>query len=326
MSLSSAGDARPCVDVIIVNWNAGPQLRECADSVLRHGYGRVGEIVVVDNGSVDGSDLDVDGLPGVTLLRAGENLGFGRACNLGASRGTCEFVLFLNPDARLLPDSLVPAIEFMQREENERVGICGIQLVGEDGQVARNCARFPTTAGLIGRAAGLDRLVPAAAHFMRDWDHASTRRVDQVMGAFFLVRRTVFDSLQGFDERFFVYFEDVDFSYRAMQLGWSSVYFAGARAFHAGGGTSARVKAHRLFYSLRSRILYAFKHFNPVAATAVLFATILIEPLSRSVLAVSRRSSTSLKETWRGYGMLARWLPNAIAAESTRKRRRVLPR
>lgn len=310
------------VDVVVVNWNAGAQLRECVDSILEHGLGRVGAIVVVDNNSADGSDGAVDGLPNVTLIRAGENLGFGRACNLGASRGTCEFVLFLNPDARLLPDSLIPTIEFMQREENAGVGVCGVQLLGEDGRVARNCARFPSAAGLIARAVGLDRVVPAANHFMSDWDHATSRRVDQVMGAFFLVRRALFDSLNGFDERFFVYFEDVDFSYRAMKAGWSSVYFAQARAFHAGGGTSAQVKAYRLFYSLRSRILYAFKHFNPVAGTVVLLATMLIEPLSRSVLAVSRGSVISLKETWTGYGMLARWLPRGIADEATRNRPR----
>jgi GT2 family glycosyltransferase len=132
--------------------------------------------------------------------------------------------------------------------------------------------------------------------------------VDQVMGAFFLVRRSLFEDLKGFDERFFVYYEEVDFARRASTLGWSSFYLAQAQAFHSGGGTSRQVKAKRLFYFLRSGILYAFKHFSPIAASLVLFVTLLLEPLSRTALAVVRRSWSSLPETWSAYLMLYRWL------------------
>jgi len=138
------------------------------------------------------------------------------------------------------------------------------------------------------------------------------------MGAFFLVRRCLFDELQGFDERFFVYFEEVDFSCRAKQLGWSSVYFADAQAFHAGCGTSNQVKANRLFYLQRSRILYAFKHLSLFGASLVFLATLLVEPLSRSVFAIVRTSLTSLKETWSAYGMLIHWFPNLILKGKTR--------
>lgn len=308
-----------CVDIVIVNWNAGSLLRECVDSIIQHGEGLVNRIVVVDNGSADRSACSIEGLPDVTVIRAGANLGFAKACNMGAAHGNCEFVLFLNPDARLLPGSLSPVIEFMQRAENAMVGICGVQLIGEDGLVARSCARFPSAGGFVARAAGLNRIATRFDHKVSDWDHATTRRVDQVMGAFFLVRRSVFEALQGFDERFFVYFEDLDLAYRARELGWSNVYFAQAQAFHVGGGSSGQVKAQRLFYVLRSRILYTFKHFDPYAATAVLLATLFIEPLSRTVLALGRRSWTSLKETWVAYRMLVRWLPHGIVNEARRK-------
>ncbi len=300
------------IDVIIVNWNAGLQLHQCVASIIQHGGPQLGQIVVVDNGSIDGSETAIEGLPKVTLIRAGANLGFSKACNLGASHTSREFLLFLNPDTRLFPDSLTRALDFMQKPGNEKVGICGVQLIDEEGHVARSCARFPTASGFVAHAVGLDRVFRSLGHFMGDWDHADTRRVDQVIGAFFFVRRCVFEALQGFDEAFFVYFEDLDFSYRARQLGWFSVYLADARAFHAGGGTSRQVKAARLFYSLRSRILYAFKHFNASAATVVLLATLFIEPVSRSVLALGRRSWPSMKETWSAYGMLYCWLPNWI--------------
>jgi GT2 family glycosyltransferase len=300
------------VDVVIVNWNAGSQLLECVDSVIQYGQPFIGRIIVVDNASTDGSERAIEGLPNVTLIRMSSNLGFGKACNLGAAQANADFLLFLNPDARLFADTLTGVSAFMLRPENAKVGICGVQLIDEQGHIARSCARFPSASGLVVHALGLDRIIPKWGHFMSEWDHAKTRQVDHVIGAFFFLRRSVFDALHGFDEIFFVYLEDLDVSYRAKQLGWSSVYFAEVQAFHAGGGTSRQVKAKRLFYSLRSRILYAFKHFNLFAATAVLLATLFIEPLSRTALAIVRGSWTTLKETWTAYSMLLNWLPDWI--------------
>jgi GT2 family glycosyltransferase len=306
------------LDVVIVNWNAGYQLLECIDSVNKYGQPLIGRIIVVDNNSTDGSENSVEGLPNVTLIRAGANLGFGKACNLGAGHTNAEFLLFLNPDARLFADSLAGAYSFMLKPENAKVGICGVQLIDEEGHIARSCARFPSVSGVVAHATGLERIIPLLGHSMREWDHMTTQLVDQVIGAFFLIRQCVFNEIQGFDEDFFVYFEEVDVSYRANQLGWSSAYLADVQAFHAGGGTSGQVKAKRLFYSLRSRILYATKHFNPFAATVVLLATLFIEPMTRSVLAVGRCSWASLKETWAAYCMLFRWIPDWIFKGVTR--------
>lgn len=306
------------LDIVIVNWNAGVELRACIDSITKHGSGLVKRTVVVDNGSTDGSEANVEGLPNVTLIRANANLGFGKASNLGAAQGDREFLLFLNPDAALYPDTLSKALEFMRESTNAKVGICGVQLLDKSGHVTRSCARFPSALGFVAHAAGLDRIYPRLGHFMAEWDHGQTRRVDHVIGAFFLVRRQLFNALGGFDECFFVYLEDLDFSLRARQQGWSSVYLTDAQAFHAGGGTSNQIKAQRLFYSLRSRLLYAFKHFNVLGATVVLMATLLMEPLSRSALALARQSRPALKETWAAYGMLWRWLPQWVLQGQTR--------
>jgi GT2 family glycosyltransferase len=310
----------PGLDIVIVNWNSGSQLKECLKSIASASCAgfNLEQVLVVDNGSTDASGSGAAGMPKVTLICAGANLGFAKACNLGASRASSEFLLFLNPDARLFPNSLANVLRFMQRPENAKVGICGVQLFDEDGHIARSCTRFPRAYSFVAHSMGLDQVIPTLYHFMSEWDHTTTRKVDHVMGAFFLVRRFVFDAIQGFDERFFVYLEDLDFSYRAKELGWSSVYFADAQAFHAGGGISRQVKAKTLFYSLRSRILYAFKHSNPLGASGVLLATLFVEPLSRSVLAVARCSWTSLKETWAAYGMLFRWLPDWIFKGVTR--------
>lgn len=298
--------------IIIVNWNSGTQLAQVVESIQQYHHNLVSSVVIVDNASTDDSLVRAEALKGLAfdmhIIRNSQNVGFGCACNVGGQQVNSEYLLFLNPDAALKPDTLPKALAYMQDPVNGKVGICGVQLLDEAGRVSRSCARFPSAMGFAVHAVGLDRLFPRLGHHMAEWDHAQTRSVDHVIGAFFLVRSSVFQSLQGFDERFFVYLEDLDFSYRARQVGWHSMYLADVQAFHAGGGTSNQVKARRLFYSLRSRLLYAFKHFSWMGAIGVLLATLLLEPVSRSALALFRRSWSGLTETWTAYGMLWRWL------------------
>lgn len=296
------------VDVVIVNWNAGKLLYECIESIIHHGAPFVSKIIVVDNNSSDDSALFIEALPQVNLIQAHENLGFGKACNTGARHCDSEFILFLNPDARVYPDTLKNVLAFMRVKENLDAGICGVQLENERGEISRSSSRFPSVTGLLSHSTGLSKLFPRLGCAMSEWDHSTTKVVDQVIGAFFLVRQHVFVELNGFDEQFFVYFEEVDFSFRAKSLGWFSVYFAGARAFHVGGGVSQQVKARRLFYSWRSRIQYVCKHFNLPKIIMVLFGTLFIELLSRVVLSVANRSSASTKETFRAYALLYKWL------------------
>jgi GT2 family glycosyltransferase len=301
------------VVAVVVNWNAGVQLNQCLHSLQNQC-----SVVVVDNASTDGSCDGISAFTDVTLVVAGENLGFGKACNLGASKVQTEYVLFLNPDAALFPGTLDSALSLMQAPEHARVGICGVQLVGVDGFIGQSCSRFPSPWKFVAQSIGLDRLVKRWGPMMTDWSHDATQAVDQVMGAFFLVRRDLFGQLGGFDERFFLYFEEVDFCHRAKQLGWTTMYLADVQAFHKGAGTSDQVKARRLFYVLRSRLLYAHKHFSRGGVLAVLMATLLVEPFSRSALALIRRSWPELKETWQGYGMLLRWLPAWVFKGVTR--------
>lgn len=199
----------------------------------------------------------------------------------------------------------------MEKEWNRSVGICGIQLVDDTGKVARTCSRFPSLGRLIAQAFGLDKFpfLKNTGMHMRDWDHLRSMTVDQIMGAFFMVRRDLFESLDGFDERFFVYFEEVDFSYRAVKKGFKSVYLSDTRAYHAGGGTSRQVKALRLFYSLRSRLHYGFKHFSAIQAWLLLGVTILVEPVSRTIFCALRQDWAGIKNTIRGYRMLLYALP-----------------
>jgi len=161
---------------------------------------------------------------------------------------------------------------------------------------------------------GLNRVLPrfCPAYQLTDWPHSDSRQVDHVIGAFYLVRRGLFELLGGFDERFFVYLEDLDFSLRASKAGFSSYYLAEARAFHKGGGTSDQIRATRLFYSHRSRLLYAFKHFNLFSAIVLLVCTTAIEPFPRMLRAALRRSKSEMIETLSAHWRLLCALPAII--------------
>lgn len=307
------------VDIIIVNWNAGSLLRDCVDSIKEAGQAgfEFGQIVIVDNGSTDGSldGLEFTDLP-LKIIKNTENKGFAAACNQGAQGSRADYLLFLNPDTRLFADSLSVPLAFMESGQNQSVGICGIQLIDEHEEVSRSCARFPTPRMFFSKIFGLDRLFQRLfkSHFMAEWGHGENRGVDHVIGAFFLLRRHLFEQLNGFDERFFVYLEDLDLSFRARKSGWTSHFLADARAFHKGGGTSEQVKARRLFYSLRSRILYGYKHFTPTQATLLLVSMLCFEPFTRLAFNLLQGAFKSASETISGYLMLYRALPEIIAS------------
>jgi GT2 family glycosyltransferase len=288
----------PKVQIVIVNWNAGAWLGQCLESVAAHGGAVVERIVVVDNGSTDGS-ADLPARPGLEVIRTGENLGFAKACNLGAKGATAEYLLFLNPDAAIGPETLATAIGFMESDAAKKVAVCGIRLIDEHGEVQRQVTDFPKPSSIF-----------TLRTMLADFDHLHSRLVEHVAGAFYLMRRRVFEQLNGFDESFFVYLEDLDLSLRTHQLGWSVYYLAEASSFHKGGGTSEQVKARRLFYALRSRLIYAFKHFRRHQAWMVTATTLFVEPLARLGRGILRRSGRELGETMRAYGLLWRDLPN----------------
>ncbi|WP_454021127.1 glycosyltransferase family 2 protein [Azospirillum sp. Marseille-Q6669] len=313
----------PSVRIITVNWNAGDLLRACAASVPLALTGAaplkgmtLEAMVVVDNASTDGSAdgletgaLVAGGGP-LTVLRNPENRGFAAACNQGAAGSHADWLLFLNPDTRLSDRSLAPALAFLAEPAQARTGILGIRLVDEAGRTQRSCARAPTPGRILAQAMGLDRLAPSLfpPHFMTEWDHLDSRPVDQVMGAFLLIRRSLFEGLGGFDERFFVYFDDVDLCLRARRAGWEVVHFAGAEAYHRGGGTTEQVRDRRLFYALRSRMQFAAKHFSAPAAALVAAATLMVEPLTRLAHALAARSPADARAVLRGSVLLWRSL------------------
>jgi hypothetical protein len=161
---------------------------------------------------------------------------------------------------------------------------------------------------MLAHALGLDRVLQSTGYVMSEWAHDETRFVDHVIGAFYLIRRDAFERLGGFDERFFVYLEDLDLSMRVGDAGGRCLFVAEAIAYHVGGGTTRSIKATRLFYSLRSRLQFVSKHFGVVWTVIVWSASLTLEPLLRSLGAVRHRSSRELAEVWIAYSQLLRWI------------------
>lgn len=304
------------LDIITINWNSGRQLADLISSIKSFHSGMVSSVIVVDNASSDDSmsmpDAYVRDLPfALHVIHNKKNLGFAAACNQGAAFAESEYLLFLNPDTRLFYNTLSVPLMYMQEPENKKIGICGVQLVNESGEECLSYETFPSLSKFVAQIIGMTKLsnsngMPKAKTTLSG---SVFYKVDQVIGAFFIVRRSVFEQLNGFDERFFVYFEEVDFSLRAYDKGWLSVCLPSVNCMHIGGGISRQVKAERLFYSLRSRILFGFKHFSMLQAVALLMVTLVPEFISRSIYSIVRGSLPELGHTIRGYSMLIKDTP-----------------
>lgn len=307
----------PDLDIIIINWNTGPQLRACLESIASSDQSSflLRRVVVVDNASTDESlaALPADRIP-LLVLRNPVNRGFAAACNQGAAGSRSQFILFLNPDTLLDAGTLAEVLQHAGHPDRAQTGIFGIRLRDESGRSACSVAHFPTPAILLSEMTGLARLLPRScpSHFMTARDPTVSGAVDQVIGAFFLVRGEVYATLHGFDERFFVYFEEVDFSLRALKSGWSSWYDGAVSAFHAGGGASGRDKAARLFYLTQSRILYAFKHFDFTWALGIMAGTLAVEPWLRVAQRLGGRTDMTWVEIIRAYARLGRAAPSLL--------------
>jgi len=323
----SEGTRLPSLDIIIVNWNSSAYLRDCLTSIpgaLSEDF-RLSQVIVVDNASTDGvhewiKRVDLD-LP-LVVVSNDSNLGFAKACNIGAVLSTADYVLFLNPDTRLLSESLKVPILYMEDASSIDIGIVSIRNIGSDGKIKPSCARFPKASHFFAKMLGLDVLFPflGTSSLMTEWTYDEDRDVDQVIGAFFLIRRCLFEELNGFDERFFVYFEEVDLSLRAIRLGWKSRFLSGASIFHKGGGSSDTARPQRLFYSLRSRLIYCATHFSSISYVAVVVGTVTIEFISRMLFSMITLSRHRVSEALGGYLKIWLDLPAIISVGQSKFR------
>lgn len=236
--------------IIIVNWNSKEFLKGCLSSIpgdTSH------EVIIVDNASSDGScDFIEKNFPDVRLIRNNMNKGFAAGCNQGAGIARGRYLFFLNPDTIMEKDSIKKLIDFA--ETKEWLGAVGPRLIGRDGRAQNSVRRFPTISrALMGRK---ERLVKQ----LSDKEPSS---VEQVSGAAFLIKKDLWRDVGGMDERFFMFYEEVDLCRRLKDLGYNIYYLPAARIIHLGGGSRHKDSEAVKRYSRKSMILYFQKYESP---------------------------------------------------------------
>ena len=242
----------PALDVVVVSYRTRELLRTCLRSLeLRNAADQ--HVVVVDNASGDGSaELVAAEFPEVGLIAAPRNLGFAAAANTGMAGGSAPYVLVLNPDTEVPPETLDALLELMERKPD--VGICGCKLVRPDGRLDHAARRsFPTILGALGHftGAGRGRRAPHALAQYRA-PGIDGGPVDAVNGAFMLIRRAALEQVGGFDERYWMYMEDLDLCFRFAQAGWVTWYEPGVSALHVKAAASGRHRSPQLTVAFHS--------------------------------------------------------------------------
>ena len=296
--------------IVIVNWNSGLLLLNCIKSIYNNRRDNfvLDKLIIVDNDSSDNSLAGIDSinLP-LKIIFNKENLGFAKGCNIGAEDVKSDFILFLNPDTILYEDTLSNLFKAIIDCPDERIAIYGIQLHDRNGKIQRTCSRFPTIWNLIVSSLGLYKFNSKIfkTYRMREWNHINSTIVDEVMGAFFMVKSNLFFKVKGFDERYFVYFEELDFSKKIFDLGYKSKYVVESQACHEGFGSSDNIKGLRLYYNLKSRIIYSLKHFGKIKGGLIIFSCLIIEPFTRLVfLSFKKKTSKNIFDLFLGYKIL----------------------
>jgi GT2 family glycosyltransferase len=303
---------RPDVTVVLVSYNTVHLLGKVLGAIDSGRNGLSVQVIVVDNASSDGSaELLKDQYQNIELITNQTNIGFARANNQALTRARGRYVLLLNTDAFIAPDTLHKTISFM--DANSKCGLLGVKLIGRDGSLQPSCRYFPTPWNLFLVSTGAARFFPRT-RLVDDmsWDHKSIRECDWVPGCYYLVRREAIEQLGLFDPRYFLYYEEVDHCRRLRHAGWSVCYYPFTEVMHIGGESAASAgpltSAGRQIsaFQIESELLYFRKHYGLLGlASAVLFATLsdlttvckgLIRSLDENrARAAVRRSETLLK-------------------------------
>jgi N-acetylglucosaminyl-diphospho-decaprenol L-rhamnosyltransferase len=241
------------VSVVVVTYNALPWLERCLESVADY------DTIVVDHGSTDGTvELVRERFPDVRVVEQ-PNLGLAAGWSRGIESTSGRFVLLLNADAWIGPDTVEALVGYA--EEHAPAAIVAPKLVNPDGSLQRSVRGFPTLWRLATEYWFLRKLAPRSralnAFYAGDFDHAETRDVDWVMGAALLVRREAIDAVGPPDSAFFLFSEETDWCYRFQQAGWTSVFHPGAEVVHISGAAHGG----RMFKeNVRSHLRFFTKH------------------------------------------------------------------
>ncbi|MGB0757652.1 MAG: glycosyltransferase family 2 protein [Patescibacteria group bacterium] len=250
------------LSIIIVSWNVRDALRDCLQSLENTKQDISMEIILIDNASEDGTrEMLNKEFPHIDTELSSVNEGLSKPWNRAARRAKGEYLLFLNDDTVVFDHSLDMCVTYMRK--NPMTAVLGCKLLNPDLSLQPSVRRLPTLFDQTMIALKIPHFVPQVInkYLCASFDYEKTQHVEQVMGAFFMMPKSIFDKLDGFDESFFIWFEEVDFCKRVRNKDYNVTYFADASIIHQRGASFKQIptgKLQKIFF--RSLFHYFKKH------------------------------------------------------------------
>jgi GT2 family glycosyltransferase len=239
------------LSIIIVNWNTKEYLLPCVKSIFEKGEGISREVIVVDNGSQDGSASEAKKtFPSIRLIENDQNLGFAKAANQGLQKASGTYALLLNPDTQLKDGEIECLISFM--DSHPDVGVAGAQLLNSNGSRQNSIAKFPSLTTELLNKSLLRRLFPKKFPG-KEKDYPEPIEVDSVIGACMMVRREATEQVGLLDEDYYLFLEETDWCYRMKKAGWKIYHVSQAEIYHFQGKSAERDKKKAKIEYYRSR-------------------------------------------------------------------------
>ncbi len=305
----------PDLSIVIVNWNVRELLRACLRSLDPNLHA---EVIVVDNASSDGSVEMVRGeFPTVRLIANGRNLGYGAAINQAVSQCTGDYLLILNPDTEVRPGAVHRLVEFIY--ERPRAACVGPHLVNPDGSTQSSRRSFPGLWTAFVESTILQRWFGGLGALRRFYRSAQPddvpQQVDWLVGACLLLRRAALDEVGGFDERFFMYSEEMDLCYRLRQAGYEIWFVPRAEVMHHEAASSSQVLFRRNVNFHESRYRFFRKHHGAAPALALrwfVFGTFLFQLAEEAAKFVLQPAKRQLRrDRVHLYSRIVKWYLSA---------------
>lgn len=276
--------------IIIVSYESGETLDFCLSSLIDALRSIEHQIIVWDNNSQNTEHAYFEArYPEIQWILHPENIGFGKACNYAAKQAIYPNLIFLNPDTISSRLSFAPLLS--EIESSEDIGVVGGKVLNSDGSLQMACRRsFPTPVNALYRLLGLSKFFPNSKRFaeydLRYLPEDERSEVDAVSGSFFGIRKSLFDEIEGFDERFFMYGEDLDLCRRVQLLGKQNIYQPKAEMIHL-KGKSASSRPWKSFYNFyEAMIVFSKIHYGKVMLAHIILS---FGVLTSAILAVGLR-------------------------------------
>ena len=259
--------------IITVPWRVRDLVRDNFSAIFANTKNIEFEVIAVDNDSQDGTvEMITKEFPQVKVIANNYNAGFAKANNQGIAISKGRYILLLNPDMRVLPGTLEKMVKWM--DEHKDVGLAGCHLIKENGETVPHVRRYPEFCDQLAIVLKLPHIFPSIlnGYLRSDFDYKKEAEVDSIRGSFFMIRREVIDRLGGLDERYFIWFEEVDYCRQVKNVGWKVMYTPTVECIDFVGKSFALLKRGKSQDYFRDSMIKYFKKWHPAWQSAVLKA------------------------------------------------------